>query len=323
MAQTLTLSSPSLQWPRVSPMVSALVAVFLAIATLSFASILIRLSERELGPFSTIFNRFWIAFVILAIIYAVQGVKPRQPQMITGRDRLLLISAAVLFWACLGFWAWSLTLTGVANSTVLHNLTPLFTTLGAWLIWRESFDRRFLVGLGVAMIGAIALGIGDFEIGAGHFNGDLAAFLSAILSAANLMLIEKLRAKFPALIILLWCCGVGAILSWPVVLMTEQRLFPITLSGWLSVAALALVCQVIGQGLQAYSLKHLPSSLVGIFLLLDPVFAGLIAWMLFAEGLNLINAIAFGTVLLGMYLAQSSQYSDRIFQKPCLAKPNN
>lgn len=322
MSHTPSLPSLSPHFPKISSTVSALLAVFLAIASLSFAAIFIRLSERELGPFSTILNRFWIAFLVLAVIYGLEqwttgervDTKPKV-EPIDRRDIVLLISAGVMFWGCLAFWAWSLTLTGVANSTILHNLTPLFTTLGAWVIFHESFDRRFLIGLLVAMMGAVALGLDDFQLGTEHLNGDMAALLSAVFSAANLMLIETLRNKFPPTVILMWCCAVGAMLSLPVVLLAEDQLFPITLSGWLSVIGLAVVCQVVGQGLQAYSLKRLSSGLVGIFLLLDPVFAAIIAWIVFAEGLTLVNSLAFATVLGGIYLAKSSQYSDRILSE--------
>lgn len=324
---SLTRALPSsqpyrLRIPKISSTVSALLAIFLAIASLSFAAIFIRLSERELGPFSTILNRFWIAFLVLGVIYALEHWKTGESletkpkvEPLNRRDLILLISAGVMFWGCLAFWAWSLTLTGVANSTILHNLTPLFTTLGAWVIFHESFDRRFLTGLLIAMIGAIALGLDDFQVGAEHLNGDIAALLSAVFSAANLMLIETLRHKFPATVILMWCCGVGALLSLPVVLLAENRLFPVTLSGWMAVIGLAVVCQVVGQGLQAYSLKRLSSGLVGIFLLLDPVFAAIIAWIVFVEGLTLVNSLAFATVLGGIYLAKSSQYSDRILSE--------
>ncbi|MEB3885016.1 DMT family transporter [Lyngbya sp. CCY1209] len=328
---SLTRALPSLQpdrlrIPQISSTVSALVAIFLAIASLSFAAIFIRLSERELGPFSTILHRFWIAFLVLGVIYALEhwktGESPEakpKVEALNRRDLVLLIGAGVMFWGCLAFWAWSLTLTGVANSTILHNLTPLFTTLGAWVIFHESFDRRFLMGLLVATIGAIALGLDDFQVGAEHLNGDIAALLSAVFSAANLMLIETLRHKFPATVILMWCCGVGTILSLPVVLLAEDQLFPVTLSGWMAVIGLAIVCQVVGQGLQAYSLKRLSSGLVGIFLLLDPVFAAIIAWIVFVEGLTLVNTLAFATVLGGIYLAKSSQYSDRILSEEASA----
>ncbi|MEQ9550462.1 MAG: DMT family transporter [Coleofasciculus sp. G3-WIS-01] len=301
-----------------SPTMMALFAIFTAIVALSLAAIFIRLSERELGPFATIFNRFWIAFLVLWLLNQSKArsqghEKLSGPQSTyTVRDWLMLLSAGVMFWGCLALWAWSLTQTGVANSTILHNLTPLFTTLGVWLIFGQRFDSQFLIGLMMAMVGATALGLDDLQVATDNFAGDIAAFLSALFSAANLMLIEKLRAKWDATTIIMWCCLVGLVVTFPVVLLTEDRLFPISGSGWLSVIGLAIVCQVVGQGLQAYSLKRLSSGLVGVFLLLDPVLAAMVAWVLFSEHLSLFNGFAFAVVLLGIYVAKSSQYASQV-----------
>jgi len=299
----------------------AISAILTAIVALSLAAIFIRLSEYELGPLATIFNRFWIAFLGLWFFERLKAVRSPHREIparsYTHRDRLLLVAAGVSFWSCLALWAASLTVTGVANSTILHNLTPLFITLGAWLLFGQRFDRQFLLGLVLALGGATALGLGDLQVAAGSFTGDIAALLSALFSAANLMLIEKLRPKFPATTIILWCCAIGATISFPAVLLFEDRLFPVSLSGWLAVVGLAVVCQIVGQGLQAYSLKQLPSGLVGIFLLLDPVLAALIAWAAFAERLSLFNWFAFGVVLLGIYLAKCSRYaSDALDRTP-------
>jgi len=94
--------------------------------------------------------------------------------------------------------------TGVANSTILHNLTPLFTTLGAWLLLRQQFDRQFLLGLTLAVIGALSLGLEDLHLSADTAMGDGLALLSAVFLAGNLMIVEKLRSKFSATTIILW-----------------------------------------------------------------------------------------------------------------------
>lgn len=295
-----------------------LLAMLLAIVALSLAAIFIKLSERELGPFATIFNRFWVAYLVLWVWHEWQQItvaadSVSEPLEYTRFDQMWLVAAALMFWGCIALWAWSLTQTTVANSTLLHNLTPLFTTLGGWLLLNQHFNRRFLLGLLVALMGAGALGMGDLQISASHLTGDIASLLSAVFSAANLMIIEKLRAKFSVNIILQWCCFWGAIWTLPVVLLAEDRVFPISTSGWLAVIGLAVVCQVLGQGLQAYSLKRLSSGLVGVLLLLDPILAALVAWVLFAESLTLFKWAAFMVVLLGVYLAKSSDTA----HEPC------
>lgn len=204
-------------------------------------------------------------------------------------------------------WALSLSETSVANSTVLRNLTPLFTSLGAWLVFGQRFDRRFLLGLFVAVCGAIAIGITDFQLAWHNLTGDLLALLSALCYGINLLLVENLRRRLGASQILLWRCGFGAALLLPFVLLTETQIFPQSALVWGAVIALALLCQCFGQGLVVHSLKTFSSGFVAIFLLLEPVITAILAWLLLGETLSWLNGLAFGGVLTGIYLAKSSR----------------
>lgn len=296
-----------------------LITLFLAIFALSFAAIFIRLSERELGPVATIFNRFWVATAILGLGNLFNTLRERhshdsflQKQDYTSSDLVLLLAMSVFFSSTLISWAWSLTQTSVANSNLLHNVTPLFTTVIGWLFLSQSFDGRFLIGMVVAISGSILIGLGDMHIGSDNFTGDSLAILSAVFSAANLLTVEKLRAKFSATTILLWCSFVGAVLTFPIVLLTEDVLFPSSWAGWLAIIAQALVCQVLGQSLQAYNLKRFSSGFVAVFLLVDPVITAILAWIIFSEELSPLNWLAFSVVLAGIYIAKPSQAAEKV-----------
>jgi len=181
-----------------------LISLFIAILSLSFAAIfIIILSERELGPVATIFNRFWVATLILGLGNAIKTLSERnshhsslQKQHYTVSDLALLLVMSSFFSGTLITWAWSLTQTSVANSNLLHNVTPLFTSLMGWLFLSQYFEGRFLVGMVIAISGSILIGISDLQVASEHFTGDSQAMLSAIFSAANLLCVEKLRAKF-------------------------------------------------------------------------------------------------------------------------------
>jgi drug/metabolite transporter (DMT)-like permease len=302
-----------------TPAVIGLTTLFLAILALSFAAIFIKLSERELGPVATIFNRFWVATLILGFGNVVKTLSERhshdfslQKQHYTVSDLVLLLVMSCFFSGTLITWAWSLTQTSVANSNLLHNVTPLFTTLMGWLFLRQCFEGRFLVGMVLAISGSILIGIGDLQLSSDNFTGDSLAILSAVFSAANLLTVEKLRAKFSATTILLWCSFFGALLTFPIVLLTEDVLFPYSWAGWLAIIAQALVCQVLGQSLQAYNLKQFSSGFVAVFLLLDPVITAILAWVIFSEQLSPLNWLAFSVVLTGIYLAKVSLGADKV-----------
>ncbi|MBW4635143.1 MAG: DMT family transporter [Iphinoe sp. HA4291-MV1] len=255
-----------------TPTTVAVASLVVSIVALSFSPILIRLSEGELGPNATIFNRFWISTVAFFLWNGVTAARLRlsnnQPdeklQLYTIRQILLLVGFGFVMFATFILWAWSLTQTSVANSTLMHYLAPLFTVLGGWLIWGKRFDRRFLIGMFVAIAGAGLLIYDDISFTIGKLQGDIAALLSAVFLGLYPLIIEELRTQLSPIIIMTWCSAIGSLLFLPIVLLTEDRLFPCSLAGWLYVISPALICQILGLGLYAYCLNRLSSAFVSL-----------------------------------------------------------
>ena len=67
---------------------------------------------------------------------------------------------------------------------------------------------------------------------------------------------------------------------------------------WWLLVALALVAQVGGQGLITYSMAHLPASFASIALLVQPVVAAAVSWVLFDQALGPLQ-LAGGVLVLG------------------------
>ncbi len=293
------------------------VALLAAVCILSFSAIFTRLSEQELSASATIFNRFWIASVTLGLWSGFQQFRQpnsepnHQSQAWQWRDLFWFLCLGILIYGRAGTWAWSLTQTSVANSNLLHNMTPLFATLGGWLFLGHRFNRQFVMGLGLAMIGVIAIGIGDFQVGTSGLIGDGAALMSAVFYAANFLVIERLRVKFSTSTIMLCSCVVTGLLTLPIVLLGGSQLFPTSISVWLAVIALGVISQGVGQGLLTYCLKQFTSGFVSIFMLLEPLITAILAWKFFAEQLNLLNWLAFGVILSGLYLATISRGAEK------------
>lgn len=307
------LELPRTQIEKSAPNVMAFFLLSVGLLAVSLTAIFIRLSEREISPVATVFNRLWIATVVFGFWSGLKGrsrelAEEKNPEnwTYTRRDLMLLLTLGTVASLSQGFWAWSLTQTSVANSTVLANLTPLFTTLEGWLFLQQRFDRRFLTGIAIAIAGVMTISIDDFQISPDNVIGDGAALLTALFYGTYLLLVEQLRVKFSTSTILLWRCGLGAVLTFPLVLLTENRIFPITWQGWLAVVSLAIICQCLGQGLLAQTLNQLSSGFVAIALLLEPVITALFAWAIFSEALSPSNIFAFAVVLVGIYLAKSS-----------------
>lgn len=292
----------------------AIASLFVGVGAISFGSIFMKLSEIELSPSATVFNRFWLASVVFLVWHGYKAIrqqfsleKPVEQQTYTSQDLCLLLGAGILWAATLVFLAWSLTQTSVAISSVLHNLAPIFTSLGVWLLFRQGFESQFLIGMVIALGGAIAIEFEELQIATDEVQGGFAAIVSAVFLSGYLLIVEKLRTKFSPATIQLWISAIAALVIFPILLFTQDQVFPSTVSGWLWVISLALICQVLGHGLLTYSLAKFSSVVVSLVHLLEPVFSGIFALVIFSEKLTFSNWVGFAVVLMGLYLAISSQ----------------
>jgi drug/metabolite transporter (DMT)-like permease len=68
--------------------------------------------------------------------------------------------------------------------------------------------------------------------------------------------------------------------------------------------ALALLSHVGGQSLIAYALAHLPAAFSSVSLLLQPVAAALLAWLILSEALGLLQGLGGAVVLAGIAIAR-------------------
>lgn len=291
---------------------------FLALATglvaISFAPIFIRLSELEITPYATIFHRSWMAALIFLGLRAFSGRTAPEDQTIQpsqgpsesvwkfswGATSTLLLLLGTTFAAAVLLWAWALTQTTVANSTLLHSFTPLFTGIFAWLIWGQRFGRGFWTGMAIATLGAIFLAIGEFSLRPEHLWGDAASLLSAVFFSTEPLLVERLRARLCPNAIMFWCFALVTVLTLPFLFLAPAGAFPTSLNGWLVLLAMAIICQAIGHGLLTYCLKYISAGVVSLSHLSVPIFSAAEAWLFFSEPLTGAGAIAFATVLGGI-----------------------
>ncbi len=103
-----------------------------------------------------------------------------------------------------------------------------------------------------------------------------------------------------------WSTTITALILLPFALFSPGSFFPAQLAGWLPLWGLALIAQIGGQTVIAYSSAHLPASLSSVGLLVQPLTAALAAWILFHESISPFQ-MAGGMLLLGgIYLSRQA-----------------
>jgi len=215
-----------------------------------------------------------------------------------------LLIPGVLFAADLSFWHWSFQYTTVGNATLLGNAASIFVGLAGWLWLHERFTWTFPVGVAAAFGGAALVMGASFSIDPHRVIGDGLALVTALFYAAYLLSIKQLRAHHSTLRVMAWSTAACAAVLLPLALLIERQFFPTGLNAWMQLVALAWLCHAGGQGLIAYALAHLPAGFSGVSLVVQPVGAVFLGWVILGEAMTPWQIAGAAVVLCGIALAR-------------------
>lgn len=267
---------------------------------IAFGPIWVRLSDT--GPVA---SAFWRTALATPLLWAWVARERHGDAPAVRIAPAALVAAGLFFAADLGVWHWSIVWTSVANSTLLANLAPIFVTLAGWLLWRKSVTPLFLAGMTAAIAGMFVLVGPNFSIGGTRLLGDALGALTAVFYAGYMLAIKSARdARASTARLMAWSTTITAIALLPVALVSPQPFLPASADGWAVLLGLAVVSQIMGQGLIAYAFAHLPASLSSVSLLIQPVMATLFAWILFKEQVGWMQFAGGAIVLAGIWMAK-------------------
>ena len=219
------------------------------------------------------------------------------------RDRLLLVLCGVFFAGDLAALHAAVNLTTAANAILFLNAQPIYVSIGAWLLFGERTGAGFAVALAIAMTGAVVLTWTSLELGGGHVLGDILGVVAGVCYAGYILAASRLRTEFSSLTINVATCLVGAPLLLAAALASGQSIMPPAMNDWLLMIGLGVVAHACGQGLIVSGLAYLPAAFASVSLLVAPVSAAVLAWLLLAEPLGPIQVAGMALVLAGVHLA--------------------
>lgn len=278
----------------------ALVALILGGAAIGGSPIFVRLSE--VGPMATAFWRVALALIPIFIVSLMKKDAGPKPQSLS--DYGMLVLPGVVLALDLAAWHLSITMTSVANATLLANLAPVFVTVIGVLFFKASISRVFVLGLVLALAGVFILKGGPAALGNGDLRGDGLAMIAAFFYACYILAIGRLRNRFDTIRIMLWSTASAAVCVFPLGFFYEGHMLPATVYGWSMVFGLAFISHASGQVAITYALAYLPPAFSSLTLLLQPVVAAILAWALLNEAIGPMQALGGAVVLAGIMTAR-------------------
>jgi len=267
-----------------------------------FAAFALKPEYGGFGPAAIGFYRVFFALPFLWLVLLAAPGKAEQPKR-TRRPTGLLALAGFFFAIDLVSWHWSIKYTTVANATLLANFAPLWVMLWAGRLFGERITPRFLGALGLAIVGAAVLMNASFRLSPTQLFGDALSLLTAISYGSYMLTVKKLRETCSPQEIMAWSGLFAVPLMLAAALATGETMATTQLNGWLVLLGLALISHFAGQGLIAYAFGHLPAALTSLNLLLQPVFAAALGWVLLDEALGGQQLLGAAIVLGALFAA--------------------
>lgn len=276
--------------------IPVLIPLFIGIVAISFSSIFVKWSDAPVsvqGMYRLLFTLFLMLPFTLKHISTLKSISLREWM-------LLLLSGIFLALHFL-YWMGSLKLTTVASSTILLSLQPVFVMAGAYFAFREKTSKPAIIGMLVAISGAVMIGWGDISISKQHIQGDILSILGTIVVAVHMLIGQKLLKTISAAIY-----SFSVFLSAVIVFAVYNTLLHIPMTGysdkdWGIFLLLAIVPTVFGHVLFNWLLKYVTAATISMAILGEPVGATLLAYLLLNETLTFSQWAGGAIVLLGLY----------------------
>lgn len=282
----------------------AFFALLVGGVAIGFAGIFMRLSDV-----SPVASAFWRMALAAPFLWAWAFAVSKQDGEADKRTdfTLALALAGVYFAADMGLWHLSLHYTTVSNATLLSNFAPIFIALWMWLAHKVKFARIFIVGMVIALVGAVMLvgpNAGEGGDGSGKLLGDGLGLASAVFYAAYQLMIKDARGQYSTARLMAWSTTITGLALLPFALLSPGAFWPANAAAWLPLLALAFVAQIGGQTVIAYAFAHLPASLSSVSLLIQPLTATIAAWIIFQEAIGPMQMAGGALLLWGIYLSK-------------------
>ena len=251
---------------------------------------------------------------ILILLYLLIR-KPHEIKIPRFLVRKMIIFGVIGVAAVQGFYFYSISKLPVSIALIIEFTAPIWITLYLRFVKKESVAKSMWYGLILGFGGLILVG----QVWQGLTLNGL-GLISSIIDALSLAFYfyqaSQLRKHVSGETLVLYGMGVTAIFfaiispwwSYPFHIFSDNitltgRFSGHTAPGWALILWVVIMGTVVPYVLVTTAMKDINASTASIIGMLEPIFAGVFAWIMLGETFNAIQMVGGAIVLVGIYLA--------------------
>jgi drug/metabolite transporter (DMT)-like permease len=250
-----------------------------------------RVAAPDFGP---------IALVEVRIVLGALSLMPflwRARRAITGALWVRLAIVGVMNSAIpFTLFAWGAERAPAGIGAIANSMTPLFTAVVAFAVWREAISMRRAIALIVGLIGVVILA-SDRVNGANVMQAAIAGTIASLSYGIAANLTKRWLSVIPPAAAVSGTQLCSALMLAPLALVNWPTT-PVPMKSWLAAAALGVVCTGIAYALLFRLIARVGAARAITCTYLIPLFGVGWAWLFLGEKPTATMAIA-GALILG------------------------
>ena len=276
--------------------------VILATMFWGTSGIFISLTNRnwDISAVSLAFWRDVTTFSILLI-----GMSIFIPKLLHVRRKdlpWLLVMGAISIGFFHVLWNTAILLIGASVSTVIQSNAPIFVTIMAWFIFKETLTTRKIIAVALSVIGTVLisgiLGMSAVQISS---VGVVAALFSAIFYASFSLFGKKLTGDYNSWTILLYIFGFASLALLPFQLLNPSP-FPYQAPALFYFIGLIFFNTTAATEIYTTALAHMQASIAAITATSEVVFAAVLAYFILGERMDVWQVLGAALIVSGVIL---------------------
>lgn len=233
-----------------------------------------------------------------------------KPEKVERRD-LAKLAVLALFGVCINqiFFIWGLSLTSPINSAIIMISNPIAVMLFTVFVMKERITALRVTGIGLGATGALTLLLfkanGGFSLGSDTIAGDLMTLVNSLSWAIFVVMAKPYMQKYQTTTVMKWVFLAGTVFVFP---WSGSELLDVHWAQLPAHAVTAMVFVVVATTFLAYllnmfALRTLSSSVVSMYIYLQPFLATIIAIAWGKDQLNAVKVVSAALIISGVYLA--------------------
>ncbi len=212
------------------------------------------------------------------------------------------------------FFIYGLSITTPINSAIIMISNPIIVFLLGFFIFNNAtqhFNWKKWLGLLFGILGALTLILfkGNFSFGSTTWLGDVMTLLNSASWAIFLIYGKEMLQKYHTVTVMKWLFLFGSIILMPLSLyfLMNENWTSIPVHIWGAISFVVIATTFIAYLLNTYGLKLLSTSVVSMYIYIQPFLATLFAILLGKDNINATKILAGCFVLLGIYLVNTKK----------------